>query len=112
MEYNTTTIPNTDIFYIKTWQQNNVFPVNRYTKIGDNEWKCEHQKLAAEAYEFVEVMCGGYKNTEMRVKDPKNVYYRGGLFTYNRERLQYMIDHTSVIISEHEMYDWNTFDDK
>lgn len=41
MEYNTTTIPNTDVFYIKEWQQNNIFPVDRYTKIGENEWKCE-----------------------------------------------------------------------
>lgn len=112
MEYNTTTIPNTDVFYIKTWQPNNIFPVDRYTKIGENEWKCEHQKLAAEAYGFVEVMRGGHKDTEMYVKDPKNVYYRGGLVTYDRERLQYKIDHMAVIISEHEMYDWHKFDDK
>lgn len=111
MEYNTTTIPNTDVFYIKTWQQNNVFPVDRYTKIGENEWKRESQKTPSENIEYVEVMRGGYKDTEMRLKDPKNVVYRGGS-VYDRERLQYMIDHMAVIISEHEMYDWHTFDDK
>jgi hypothetical protein len=111
MEYNTTTIPNTDVFYIKMWQQNDVFPVDRYTKISENEWKCEAQKTPLENIEYVEVVYGGYKDTEMRMKDPKNVVYRGGS-VYNRKQLQYMIDHMSAIISEHEMYDWHTFDDK
>lgn len=111
MEYNTKTIPNSDVFYIKIWQQNNVYPIERYTKVGENEWKHENQKTPLDNIEYVEVVCGGYKDTEMRLKDPKNVVYRGGS-VYNREQLQYMIDNMSVIISENEMYDWHTFDDK
>ena len=33
MEYNTKTIPNSDVFYIKIWQQNDVYPIERYTRI-------------------------------------------------------------------------------
>lgn len=111
MEYNAKTIPNSDVFYIKIWQQNDVYPIERYTKVGEIEWKHENQKTPLENVEYVEVMRGGYKDTEMRLKDPKNVVYRGGS-VFNREQLQYMIDNMSVIISENEMYDWNTFDDK
>ena len=114
--YNHNVIPETGVWYVKEWQGNGFYPIYRITKVDNDTWLRQAQKIPLD--NIVEEPCGNGKfslmcedNRRIRVKDPKRVVYRG-MATYNRNQLQYCLDNNDFIISENEMFDDYTYNDQ